>query len=105
MVTLLYSCKTMLQVTKEKQSLCWKMRNLYNGWLPQSPDLNPIEMVWQWMQFKVDKISFKNIAELQEFVFELWQNLPNDIIDSFISKILEKMEWIEAHNGVIFEDK
>lgn len=73
-------------------------------WPPQSPDLNPIEMVWQWMQFKASRTLFKNKSELQEFIFDLWKQLPNELIFKFIKKNFEKMEWIETHNGAIFED-
>ena len=40
-------------------------------WPLQSPDLNPVEQVWLWMSHQVGSMLFKNVEELEEFIFDL----------------------------------
>jgi transposase len=44
-------------------------------WLPQSPNLNPIEATWDIMKPKVDKINTKNIKSLKKYL--LMECLPD----------------------------
>ncbi len=71
-------------------------------WPSQSPDLNPIEMVWCWMEEQVKYKVFKNTTELDEFVFGLWEKLEISKIQKFIDQIPKKMEWIYNNDGVLY---
>lgn len=71
-------------------------------WPPQSPDMNPIEKVWMWMANKVGLIQFKNRKEVISYVFDLWENLPNEIVQSFTSHLPTVYKWIESKDGEIF---
>lgn len=73
-------------------------------WPAQSPDLNPIELVWMWMNDKLKVQSFQNLKELEKRIFFLWENINLDIIQKFIDALPKKMEWIESNNGDIFKD-
>ena len=63
-------------------------------WLSQSPDLNPIEVVWLWMEMKIKTKAFKNIEELTDYIFETWEKIPNDTILRFVKKLSDKMNYI-----------
>ena len=39
----------------------------------QSPDLNPIEHVWEEMKTKLENRPFKNVEELERAIFQCWQ--------------------------------
>ncbi len=71
-------------------------------WPPQSPDMNPIELVWMWMENIIYDKSFKNKQELTDFVFELWNKIPDTIILNFIDKVFDKMDRIRNNNGEIY---
>ena len=81
-----------------------KLRNVQSlDWPAQSPDLNPIENVWGWMANKIGPKMFKNKKELAEYVFQVWQDLPDEIFANFIDNIAKKMEWVLDNQGKIFK--
>jgi len=73
-------------------------------WPPQSPDLNPIEQVWNWMAGKIKTKSFENIEELRDCVFDLWEKLPNNNVLAYIEKLQNKMEYVYNNNGEEYID-
>ena len=44
-------------------------------WPPQSPDLNPIEKMWDELDRKVRKIVLKNVQSLWKCLEDAWKNL------------------------------
>jgi transposase len=71
-------------------------------WPAQSPDLNPVEQVWFWMERDIHSKSFKNITELENYVYSLWEKLEKDMILSFIDKLLVKLDWVLKNQGEIY---
>lgn len=64
---------------KSKFTRNWFQRNGIDvmSWPAQSPDLNPIENIWEKKQ-KVNKRSPKLIPELKGATIEEWYNFPRD---------------------------
>jgi transposase len=71
-------------------------------WPAQSPDLNPVEQVWFWMERDIHYKSFKNISELENYVYSLWEKLGKDMILSYIDKLLVKLDWVLKNQGKIY---
>ena len=67
----------------------------------ESPDLNPIEMVWSTMKFHVAKKSPKNKQELIDTILEVWEmEFTAEKCNNYIShlyKVIPKV--IEAEGG------
>ena len=42
---------------------------------PQSPDLNPIENLWGYIDLELKKKKIKNIGELKRVILEIWNNI------------------------------
>ena len=42
-------------------------------WPPESPDLNPIEPLWQAMKLAVEKRGPKTAADLERYCADFWQ--------------------------------
>ena len=73
-------------------------------WPPQSPDLNPIEQVWNWLAGKIKTKSFQNLGELRDSVFALWEQLPNNTVLAYIEKLESKMDYVYKNNGEEYID-
>lgn len=50
-----------------------------------SPELNPIEKVWNWMKVEKNKQNPQTKEEVIALVQNIWDNMPHRIIQSFIS--------------------
>ena len=74
-------------------------------WPAQSPDLNPIEEVWGWMGLKLKGMRFNNIEDLETYVFNLWEEIPKEVILAYIDKLPEKMVFIRDHHGDLYSQK
>lgn len=49
-------------------------------WSPQSPNLNPIENIWQYCDRKVHEVTFHNFDELWEEIKRVWYVIPKELI-------------------------
>ncbi len=54
-------------------------------WLSQSPDLNPIEMLWKDLKQAVHRRKHNNITELKWFCTEEWAEIPTNRCAGLIS--------------------
>ena len=59
---------------------------------PQSPDLNPIELVWRKLKDMVEAKRPKNKIELQRAILECWEEIPLSFIRSCIQGLPKRME-------------
>jgi transposase len=71
-------------------------------WPPFSPDLNPIEMVWNWIKDFIqanfpDRMS---ISELRTALQEAWEAVPEDYLIELLLSMPERCKAvIEASGG------
>ena len=56
-------------------------------WCARSPDLNPIENLWAWMDRKLIKSQLTSIEELKIEIERLWQEVPRE----FCMNLIESM--------------
>lgn len=64
----------------------------YMEWPPQSPDCNPIELLWDELDRQVRKLQPTNTKQLWTFLQNCW----NQITAEFLHKLIERMPRICA---------
>lgn len=71
------------------------------SWPAISPDLNPIENLWAYMQHKVYQggISFNNEQALMDKIKDVWDSIPQTIIDNLIGSMNKRMELVIKGKG------
>jgi hypothetical protein len=68
---------------------------------PNSPDLNPIENLWNFHARKVHARKPKNLKELRKFIKEEWYKLSENIefLRKLISSMKDRLEEVIAVKG------
>ncbi|KAL4469181.1 hypothetical protein ABPG72_008921 [Tetrahymena utriculariae] len=73
---------------------------------PSSPDLNPIEQIWNVMKkkFKIrvfeEQITKK--ADAIKALHEIWDSISDEIVSNTIDQINVNLREVSANNGEIF---
>uniref|UniRef100_U9UEH3 Transposable element tc3 transposase n=1 Tax=Rhizophagus irregularis (strain DAOM 181602 / DAOM 197198 / MUCL 43194) TaxID=747089 RepID=U9UEH3_RHIID len=55
-------------------------------------DLSPIEKLWSIIKNKVEKRMPKNLDDLEKFMVEEWQNIPNTVLIN-LSKSMKRVNY------------
>lgn len=70
------------------------------SWPPNSPDLNPIEHLWDYIGKRVQARIPRSLQQLELFLQDEWNNVPQAFIDNLISSMRRRIgEVIVARGG------
>lgn len=72
---------------------------LLSNWPPNSPDLNPIENLWSWVDEKVQALGCKDFKVYMEKVNEVLDSIPEKVLRSLVSSMTHRMEEVIALEG------
>lgn len=84
-----------------------KVKKYIKNWLtkkilphpPQSPDLNPIELIWAQMKTLVEKKKPRSKAQLSQAIIDSWDQISIETIRKCIDNIYKKIDRIIELDG------
>ncbi|KAL6730797.1 hypothetical protein Aduo_001735 [Ancylostoma duodenale] len=82
--------------TKEKLRE-WKVDTL--DWPPESPDLNPIELIWGHMKNEIRKKGPRTLSELKKAIVDYWQHLTPEVCTKYIEGIKARLRQVVQQKG------
>jgi transposase len=70
-------------------------------WPGNSPDLNPIENIWEIVKRDIGKKILTNKQDLMEYIIRIWHNNPEltETIKSSIASMPRRIEAVIANKG------
>lgn len=73
--------------------------NFMEDWPPQSPDLNPIENLWDYCEGKLHETKCSTLSELWDKLQAIWQAIPTDLIKKLVDSNPRRIDKIVEKNG------
>ncbi|WKY05423.1 hypothetical protein Q1695_005993 [Nippostrongylus brasiliensis] len=68
-------------------------------WPAESPDLNPIELVWGNMKTHIRKQCVRNLDDLKQSIIQYWRSLTPDVCSRYIAGMRKKLERVVEQGG------
>jgi transposase len=78
--------------------------SVYNGVASSSPDLNPIELLWEQLDHMVHKKCQSSQSNLWEVLQEAWDKISSDYLNKFTTRIPKVCKAVIAENGGFFDE-
>lgn len=68
-------------------------------WPPQSPDLNPIENLWEIVNQKIDRENCTKSDVLFERLVDAWNAIPSSFIGNLIASMPRRCQAVIENKG------
>lgn len=68
-------------------------------WPSQSPDLNPIEHLWDHLKRMLKDFRFSNTRELGEKVVEIWKSIEPDVCKRLVDTMNDRVNSVLRADG------
>ena len=80
-----------------RESVQWLRQhvNVLPGWPPNSPDLNPIEMLWSIVKHRLEK----GAGPIEAQVVRIWNEIDRDIIDRLVLSFYNRCQMVVNTGG------
>ena len=74
-------------------------------WPPQSPDLSPIELLWDEVDRQVQSKKPTSIAELTSIVKDTWKEIAEDVLEKLLARMPLLCQAVIDAEGGYFNEK
>lgn len=68
-------------------------------WPPNSPDLNPIENLWAYLQRQVYAREPRTMSQLQRVIEEEWTNIPVEMVQRLVNSMQRRLAAVIFNKG------
>ncbi len=68
-------------------------------WPSMSPDLNPIEHLWDILKQKGEERKFTNIHLLRDVIMEEWKRTPVATCEALVNSMLKRVKAVLENNA------
>ena len=68
-------------------------------WPANSPDLNPIENLWSWVQRRVNKMHVADMGSLKAAVFKAWSQIPPALLRELAASMTKRLQLVVKSKG------
>jgi hypothetical protein len=72
---------------------------LLENWPPNSPDLNPIESVWAYVQARAEAKGCSNFDSFSKVVLNEFKSLPMSMLDNLYSSMSSRIAKVIESGG------
>ena len=69
------------------------------SWPPHSPDLNPIENLWSWVEAKVEAQGCKTFEEFKQAVLDQLEAVPKAMFTRLVDSMHKRMASVIKLGG------
>ena len=69
------------------------------AWPPQSPDLNPIENLWDYIERQVDKLPSTTKEDLWKNLKSVWDVIPSTVIENLVCSMPRRVTEVIKAKG------
>lgn len=66
---------------------------------PQSPDMNPIENLWDYVERRIPLSDRTSIKKLESAIFREWNKIPSEICLKFAMSMTNRIKELKRVNG------
>ena len=73
--------------------------SVLGNWPPNSPDLNPIENVWAYVQRRVDARGCKDFKSFERAVLEEMRQVPKQLLSRLYASMGTRLQKVIALSG------
>ena len=68
-------------------------------WVSQSPDLNPIENLWEMVGRRINRSAISRISDLKSEIQKAWYSIPKEVCENLVDSMGKRLEAVIINKG------